>query len=94
MPTLAPPPQHHAMVWDIRSLTKDSSCGNGVEASRLLRLAEEAKEHWSERAELLVASIGSDESSYESVPLVPKSVVRVRYRFVGPLKPRRLASDD
>lgn len=94
MPTLAPTPPHNAIVRNIGFLMEDASCGNGVEARLLSKVAEKAQEHWLERAEMLVASMDSDESAYEHVAIEPKSIVRVRYKFVGRLKPRRFASDD
>ena len=94
MPTLALPPQRNPIVWNIGFLTDDASCGNGVEARLLSEVAEKAQEHWLDRAEMLVASVESDELAYEHVALEPRTIVKVRYTFVGRLKPRRVASDD
>ncbi len=94
MPTLATPSSQHAIVWDIRSPADDASCGNGEEARRLSRLAEEAKQHWLETAGMLLALVESDAPAYEHVLPEPHSVVKVRYKFVGRMEPRRFSIHD
>lgn len=66
-----------------------------MEAGHLSALVDKALAHWSERAQALVAPIESDDDlSYESLLPEPSFVVKVRYRFLGKLPPRRFDIDD
>lgn len=96
MPTLAlPPPPLPAFVIQAGEWSEYASRGNGREAHRLTKLVGKALAHWSERAEVLVASIESDDDvSYEHLLPRPSFVVKVRYNAVGRLQPRRFEIDD
>jgi hypothetical protein len=69
----------------------------GFEGRRILSNAEEAFQHWSERAEyLLVASddVIPDDLSYDPVPFERAFTARVRYSDVGEMKPRQISDDE
>lgn len=71
------------------------SHGNGVEAKRLSKLAAEVSEHGRQRAEVLLgASEADDEFSYNHVFPEPEFTVKVRYRLVGRMPPRRFDLED
>ena len=98
MPTVALPPHQrppYAMVASAEDLILSESQGNGVEANRLFTLANEVFAHWSQRAEVLMASVESDDDVvYEHLLPSPNFVVKVRYKAVGKLEPRRFRIDD
>jgi len=97
MPTLALPPQppSYAIVANAGDLTLAESQGNGVEANRLSALVNEALAHWSQRAEVLMASVESDDGVvYKHLLPSPNFFVKVHYKAVGKLEPRRFRIDD
>jgi hypothetical protein len=67
----------------------------GEAGKKLKRLIDGVVEHWCERAQTLVRELpDDDELTYSHVPFEPVSSVRVRYRYVGELKPLPFVLDD
>ncbi|MBI5863446.1 MAG: hypothetical protein HZB38_02825 [Planctomycetes bacterium] len=65
----------------------------GDTGRRLRDRAEQAFEHWTQRAEILVATSEADEYSYVSVPPNRTFSVTIRYVFSGKGKPLPLRLD-
>ena len=95
MPTLALPPQP-AIVVRFPAGMENNSPGNGTEASHLSKLADDVASHWLQRAEVLTACMdyAETESEYRHPLLRTQSIVKVRYRMSGRLRPRRFQTDD
>lgn len=84
-----------AFVIQVNEWWEHASRGSGPEANHLSALVEKALAHWSERAQVLVApSESEDDLSYEHLLPGESFVVKVRYRFMGKLPPRRFDIDD
>ena len=100
MPTLALPAHPPArplaaFVFQADEWMERTSDGNGLEALRLSELVNEVFTHWSQRAEVLVASTESDDDiTYEHLLPRPHFVVRARFRMIGRLQPRQFTVDD
>lgn len=95
MPTLAPPQSSETADQPAEIWMTQGSQSNGKEASSILKLAQEAFEHWVQRADVLVATSElSGDLSYEHLLPTSHSVVKVRYKMVGRLEPRRYTIDD
>ena len=73
----------NAFVWNVFE-TESILQPQGSEGKQLSRKADEAFQHWTERAEVLIAVIDvADAVSYVSVPPNRTMYVKTRYVFAG-----------
>jgi len=98
MPAIAPPPTPGvAFVWEFPSAFWAScSLAQGAEGKRIYEAAEEARLHYSERAEMLVGEIAEEcDLSLAAVPPNRVFYVKTRYIRAGKGKPQYFdLSDD
>ena len=67
----------------------------GDEGKYVFNALEQAERHWEDRAEWLLTNVNSSpEAEPESVPLKTVGKVKVRCRFIGPLKPMPYEWDE
>lgn len=96
MPALALRSRPAAFDWPLQSECSDLIPEpQGVEGRKVREAARAALRHWNERAEhLLSEQTPTDEVSYDSIPLEAAFAVRVKYKYIGELKPLPYPLDE
>jgi hypothetical protein len=92
MAAVALPPQPVPAAVSHFDFSRDAA--QGETGRRLHARAEQAFEHWTRRAAILVATSGADEFSYVSVPPNRTFSVKTRYVFSGKGKPLPFRLDE
>jgi hypothetical protein len=84
------------MLWNLHEpLVSAAPAAQSVEGRKVEEAAERAIRHWHDRAEFILAMESStDAFSYNPLPLEPALSVRVKYRYVGKLKPLAYPLDE
>jgi hypothetical protein len=73
----------------IVALVQVSPEAQGREGQRVRQASVEALRHWKDRAEVYLEEMAElDELSHVSLPLEKAFTIRVKYRYVGEMKPR------
>lgn len=89
MVTIALPPPQPAIVRGYEGLAQ------GLEGRYVEDQVEIVLRHWNEPAEMVLGELAEvDEFAYRSVPLKKGFTVKMKCRYRGRMKPRRLTLDD
>jgi len=88
-------PQLDALEYHAHSESEDVSLGHGESAEIIEMQLAQVRQHIQDRADQPALQVETDDSDINyHVPFKVIGKIKVRYRMIGPLKPRRMVFDD